>query len=278
MRIRSIKPEFWTSEDVADIKDWSERLLFLGLWQYVDDNGVGRDVPKLIVAELFPLEDDPRDTLARVSRGLQTLSVLGRITRYEVNGKPFLHVTNWHHQRIDKPNKPRYPLPTSEDAVIRETLARVSRDIPETPAPVTEEQGNRGTEEQGIEETCSPAAPSSAFVYPADFEEFWTEYPLKAGKRKALTAWKAALKRSPAAEIREGAIRYAQDPNRSDGFTKHAEGWLNGDRWLDDPIPVRGLPAISQGPTRQDAKVLGYLETGQRLADAYVNDRRAIGS
>ncbi len=54
MRIRTIKPEFWTSEDVASM-DWETRLVFLGLWSYVDDNGVGRDNEKLIVADLFPL-------------------------------------------------------------------------------------------------------------------------------------------------------------------------------------------------------------------------------
>jgi hypothetical protein len=72
MRIRSIKPEFWTSEDIAAL-DWDARLIFIGLWSYVDDNGVGRDVEKLILADLFPLEDDPRDTLARLSRGPERL-------------------------------------------------------------------------------------------------------------------------------------------------------------------------------------------------------------
>ena len=76
MRIRSIKPEFWTSQDIADLS-WDERLLFVGLWSYVDDNGVGRDVEKLITADLFALEDDPRDTLAKVSGGLARLSEAG---------------------------------------------------------------------------------------------------------------------------------------------------------------------------------------------------------
>ena len=148
MRIRSIKPEFWTSQDIADLS-WDDRLLFVGLWSYVDDNGVGRDVEKLITADLFALEDDPRETLARVSRGLQKLSELGRITRYTIDGRPFIHITNWlKHQRIDKPAKERYPLPTCENAVIRGTLATVSRDPLDTVAPGTGEQRNRGTEEQ----------------------------------------------------------------------------------------------------------------------------------
>lgn len=153
MRIRSIKPEFWSSEDIAAL-DWPTRLLFIGLWSYVDDNGVGRDNEKLIMADLFPLEDDPRETLATVSRGLQALCDGGQITRYEVDGRAYLYINAWaSHQRIDRPNKPRYPLPTSENANVRQTLATSSRDPRETPATGAGEQGNRGTEEQSATRT-----------------------------------------------------------------------------------------------------------------------------
>ncbi|GAC1376883.1 MAG: hypothetical protein NVSMB4_05990 [Acidimicrobiales bacterium] len=156
MRIRSIKPEFWTSEDVASLP-WEHRLLFIGLWSYVDDNGVGRDVERLIASSLFPLEEDPRETLATVSRGLQWLSGQGLVTRYEVDGRPLLHITAWDkHQRIDKPNKKRYEPPTCENAVIRETLAESSRDSRDIPAPGAGEQGSRGAGEQGI---TTPSAP-----------------------------------------------------------------------------------------------------------------------
>ena len=156
MRIRSIKPEFWRSEDIADLTV-EDRLLFIGLWSYVDDNGVGIDRLADVCADLFALdlERDPPETFARVSRGLQNLSEAGRIVRYTVEGKSYLHITNWSkHQRIDKPNKARYPHPDAENATIREEFATPSRDPRETPAPGTEEQGNRGTGEQGI---CDPA-------------------------------------------------------------------------------------------------------------------------
>ena len=156
MRIRSIKPEFWRSEDIADLTV-EDRLLFIGLWSYVDDNGVGIDRLADVCADLFALdlERDPPETFARVSRGLQNLSEAGRIVRYTVEGKSYLHITNWSkHQRIDKPNKARYPHPDAENATIREEVATPSRDPRETPAPGTGEQGNRGTGEQG---TCDPA-------------------------------------------------------------------------------------------------------------------------
>ena len=50
-RIRSIKPEFFTSEVVAELP-LSTRLTFIGLWTYVDDNGVGLDNELLVTAAL----------------------------------------------------------------------------------------------------------------------------------------------------------------------------------------------------------------------------------
>ena len=164
MRIRSIKPEFWRSEDIADLTV-EDRLLFIGLWSYVDDNGVGIDRLADVCADLFALdlERDPPETFARVSRGLQNLSEAGRIVRYTVEGKSYLHISNWSkHQRIDKPNKARYPHPDAENATIREEVATPSRHSRETPAPGTEEQRNRGTGEQGTCDTADAVSSSDA--------------------------------------------------------------------------------------------------------------------
>ena len=37
-RIRTIKPEFWTSEQVVECSP-TARLLFIGLWNFCDDAG-----------------------------------------------------------------------------------------------------------------------------------------------------------------------------------------------------------------------------------------------
>ena len=75
MRIRSIKPEFWRSEDISDLPIF-DRLLFIGLWSYVDDSGTGLDRVSLVAADLFAedLSRHPRDTLANVSGGSRSRS------------------------------------------------------------------------------------------------------------------------------------------------------------------------------------------------------------
>lgn len=167
MRIRSIKPEFWRSDDIAGLSI-EDRLLFVGLWSYVDDNGVGRDQVALIVADLFAhdMEEDPRETFARVSRGLASLSDTGLIHRYEAGKHKLLEIVSWaDHQRIDRPGKARYPRSSADSRHPREDASspRVNVDpgsgIRDQGAG---EQGSRGTgqSDQGSDstDTTSPTS------------------------------------------------------------------------------------------------------------------------
>lgn len=155
MRIRSIKPEFWRSHDITSLAI-ADRLLFIGLWSYVDDNGVGVDDEATIIGDIFARDmfGDPRETVARVTGGLSRLAAGGQIVRYTVDERRFLYVTAWDkHQRIDKPGKPRFPRPEADSSI----LATSSRDSRESVALGAGEQRNRGAEEQGAEEQASAA-------------------------------------------------------------------------------------------------------------------------
>jgi len=85
------------------------------------------------------------------------------------------------------------------------------------------------------------------------FDEFWSVYPRKVGKRDAENAYKRALKLATSEEIFEGAKRYAVDPNRVDQFTAHPATWLNRGSWGDQPLPPRtpqnGARAVITTPT-----------------------------
>jgi hypothetical protein len=54
-KIRGIRPEFWTDEDVCEASI-PARLLFIGLWNYACDNGHLQDKPKQIKARIFPAD------------------------------------------------------------------------------------------------------------------------------------------------------------------------------------------------------------------------------
>jgi len=109
-RIRSIKPGFFRSEDVA-VLPFRARLTWVGLWTIGDDHGRLKDSARLIKGDLWSLEDEV--TLDDVEADLDVLAAHGRIVRYSVAGRRYLAVVNWHvHQAINRPGKPIYPGPS----------------------------------------------------------------------------------------------------------------------------------------------------------------------
>ena len=238
MRIRSTKPEFWKSRRIASV-DWDARLVLKGLESYVDDNGVGVDDIELIVTDVFPRDmfANPRETVARVSAAISTLEQAGLVWRYEGNGDRLLYIAFWEDiQRIDRPGKGRNPRPDGtwnyRDSEIRESVASPRESV----ATGTGEQGNRGT---GEEHTCSPATPSSERA-PDRFEEFWSHYPRKVGKKAARAKYAAACKRADPQQVIDGAERLAHDPNLpEERFIPHPTTWLERDGWEDGPLPER---------------------------------------
>ena len=79
------------------------------------------------------------------------------------------------------------------------------------------------------------------------FDKFWNTYPIKIGKATAIKAWGKAIKKTTPEIIIEGADRYAKDPNREAEFTAHPATWLNGERWLDQPLPLQRSQVGSRG-------------------------------
>ncbi len=105
-RIRSIKPEFFTSEQVVECSP-NARLLFVGLWCFCDDGGVHPASAKRAKMEVFPADDfSEADVCAMVDE----LISAGLLAKFEADGKTFWNVTGWHHQRIDKPTY-KFPSP-----------------------------------------------------------------------------------------------------------------------------------------------------------------------
>lgn len=115
-RIRSIKPEFCTSEQVVDCSPIA-RLLFVCMWCFCDDAGNHVASAKTLKMEVFPGDDI---TAAEVQSLVDELIRAGLIVEYLAEGRLYWHVTGWHHQKIDKPNykhppyNPEIRLPVDE--------------------------------------------------------------------------------------------------------------------------------------------------------------------
>lgn len=223
-RIRSIKPEFATSDAIAALSI-PARLHFALLWTYSDDSGRGVDNPRLIKAACWPLDDDM--TPKKVEALQDELAAKGRIVRYEVAGKRYYEVANWsEHQKPQHP-KPSVLPPAPERS--HEGLMNAHEASPETaPVVVVGEVEVVGVGEVEV------AAPPDPFE-----TDFWPAYPRKVSKTKSATAWSAALKTATADEILDGLAAWLPywEAKGEPEFIPHPTTWLNQQRWQDLPPP-----------------------------------------
>ena len=104
-RIRSIKPEFWTDEKVVELSPFA-RLLFIGMWNFVDDEGRMVYSPKRIKMQVFPADSIDLTGLLEEIRKSKLVYV------YTVDGVEYLQVCGFlKHQKIDKRSKSKLPAP-----------------------------------------------------------------------------------------------------------------------------------------------------------------------
>jgi len=112
-RIRTIKPEFWSSTKVGRVSRDS-RLLFLGLLNEADDEGRLIGQPKRLAGIVFPYDEDV-DSKAIVLM-IDELATAGLLVRYEVGGAIYLAICGFsEHQKIDKRQASRLPPPPSAE-------------------------------------------------------------------------------------------------------------------------------------------------------------------
>ncbi len=253
-RIRSIKPEFWDSPDTAKAS-LRARLLYISMWNLADDYGIGDGNFKRIIGFAFPndeigVSENPR-LIAEVSR---TFSVMF----FDFEGRPYYWIPSWEtHQRTEKRAKQRVPFPddpktltsSGEMAGVGKSAASVG-----SSGAGTGEQGNRGTGERELGNTC-PAKPN-------DFDEWWSIYPRKDSKAPAKTAYAKAKKKVGSFALLAAAQRYRDDPNREDQFTKLPATWLNSECWEDGSLPERA--GTQMRPTGSQVRLQAGLELMQR--------------
>jgi hypothetical protein len=151
-RIRTIKPEFFTSLTIAALPV-EARLTFIGLWTHVDDEGRCVDETRLIRAALWALDDR---SFGDVEKDLQQLADASLIRRYTVDGKRFLIIVGWsEHQKINRPTRSKLPPPpsgaceppTSENTLTTDSSVRTHGELTEDSPQ--ERKGKEQGKEQG---------------------------------------------------------------------------------------------------------------------------------
>lgn len=135
-RIRTIKPEFFTSPDTAKISH-TGRLVYISMWTLADDYGRGELNMLQIRAHSFP-EHDPwldevlnqiiEEARKNLSKEVQSKSnafqilveeVLNayNVTSYTNKGRTYYAIPSWDdHQKTQRKSKPKIPTPNDPES------------------------------------------------------------------------------------------------------------------------------------------------------------------
>lgn len=259
-RIRTIKPHFFKSYDVAQLS-YRARITWIGLWTYVDDSGRGRDDARIIKGELWPLEDSV--TWQEVEKDLTELSLSAHVVRYTVENRQYLCIPTWHeHQVISRPTESR--LPSEKEGLIRD-FSELTEDSLKTQGVITAGKGkgtgNReGEEEMEVHVATATKQPSQSEI---QFESFWSIWPKRIAKADARRAWDKSIKKATPDIIIHAATQYANSPYKPERqFIPLPATWLNGERWADD------LPQAPDVVTKaqKNLSTVDYFQAVEQLA------------
>ena len=112
-RNRMIRPEFWSDEKVGTLS-FLQRLLFIGMWNFADDEGIIKGSPLFLKAMIFPYDNLEEK---EIPEAIKSLLDEGCIFCYRQNGEQFIWIIKFRvHQRIDKPQKSNNPGPSIQNS------------------------------------------------------------------------------------------------------------------------------------------------------------------
>lgn len=121
MRIRTVKPEFWSDEKIGSISPLA-RLLFIACFNIADDEGLLNINPMYLRSFAFPYDDVPLEDSKSILGELLEYSLIVRYTDAKKN--IYGWIPNFRkHQRIDKPQKSKLPAPSLQNIEIKKAYA-----------------------------------------------------------------------------------------------------------------------------------------------------------
>lgn len=230
-RKRVISPSIWTDEKFIEL-DYITRLLFIGIWNYCCDRGIHKNNAKALKAEIFPADDITVDV---IEKGLSNLFNNRQLLISE--DKALFRVANWDtYQKIQHKTRSKY-----EDDDGNITIAFAYHNGSDTitlpynngsdTIPLQHNINNiTNIKESNINKVQSK-------VQNEDFELFYSIYPRKESKKKAIVAFNNLTKKNQklCIEAIPGYVQYLKSNNIDDKrLIKLPTTYIHGEHWNDE--------------------------------------------
>lgn len=197
MRIRTIKPEFFTHAELADLEKATNlpiRLSFIGLWCACDREGRFKWDSRRLGVQIMPYDHENFDVV------LDALEQNKFIERYEVEGKTYGFVPSFHrHQVINNREQESSLPPFQQSDLFSPDLTRVNTGE-STRADACQGEGKERKEGKGRKGTVEIELPfqSDNFIHAW---KMWESHRLE--KKKKLTPSTASMQLKSMKEIGE---------------------------------------------------------------------------
>lgn len=221
-RIRTIKPEFFTSEDIVSLSPFA-RLLYVALWCEADREGRMHWKPRTFKMRYLPADEIEIDELCTeiIDAGM-----------VELYGDGLAYIPKFSNHQHVNPRESASTLPDPHASTTREPRVSTSASTVQAPSVTHREEGKG-------KEGDTRVTRASVHGFPPGFETLWAEYPRKVGKDAAA---KAFAKRKPDGPLLEAMVKAVKAQKSSPAWTKdagqfipHLSTWLNDGRWMDEP-------------------------------------------
>ena len=207
-RIRTIKPEFFTSEDIVSMSPLA-RLFYVSLWCESDREGRMEWKPGTFKMRYLPGDSCDVAELAK------ELIANGLIVLYTVDGKQYAEIPTFTEHQVINNRESVSTLPQRSDASSRVKVARAR----------AKAEGKEGKGKEGKEYAVS-----------AGFDSFWKAWPPGDRKQDRKASWEKwelhGLEPLTAAILRDVEAKKLTDKWKS-GFVEMPMTYLNNRRWED---------------------------------------------
>ncbi|VXC76868.1 hypothetical protein YERSI8AC_180092 [Enterobacterales bacterium 8AC] len=295
-RIRTIKPEFWTDEDMAEVSE-AACLLAIGLLNYADDEGYFNANPKLIKAAIFPIRE-PSVTIPVMLRELSNHGYLSLFSTSD--NRDFGLIKNFaKHQVVNKPRASKIKemelLPYNYGSDTGGLPLGMDQGSGKGKDQNTLSHGEKnakrpdGDSQQSEQDGSQSEGGKVRHEYTPDFEAAWLEYPRRPGspdKHGAFKAWNARLRDGVTAEtMMEGVRRYAAfvvaTGKSGTEFIKQAKTFFGPSRHFEDEwLVTSGGSYVEFRYNQNDPRPYSeqYLEWEQRQHPAGLGGMAPVGS
>lgn len=219
-RKRMVHPDIWTDEKFLSLKNNEARLLFIGMMNFANDEGIFKDEIISIKAQVLPLSNTKLGLIEDYISNMLELRLLEK--GHDIDGTKLLRYKNWHtYQKINHATPSKYTFTEEKSEPSVNTKVELKEDSIKTPSQYNINKDN--IIKDNINKSANKNLPKAKEDF--SFEHIWSTYPKKKNKEQSIKA----LNRLTKTEYKLF----------SDGLEKHIAYWKRND------VDVQFIPLLS---------------------------------